>query len=326
MKRETGSQQMHAVMAIILYMLCSFATLDAVEIHVGPSVSQGSILTVAIEPNRDLLSIFDSAAGLQSVAVELIAPNGNTHSRTEAFMIDDAAGIWFALLGISSTAAAGPYTVRVRFLSDRFGVEERTSIEVYPSAYSEMRIALGRNLTSLLTEPDQQRLEEARELQRILHTVRSSAVYHTDVFVMPVEARRISAQFGDRRTYEYADGRESTSVHWGVDFAAATGTDAAAAGAGRVVLSRDRILSGRTVIIEHLPGVYTLYYHLDSLAVSENQMVNAGDLIGEVGMTGLATGPHLHWELRVAGQAVAPLRFLEEPLLDTAEYMGTMSP
>ncbi|TVQ24165.1 MAG: M23 family metallopeptidase [Spirochaetaceae bacterium] len=326
MKRETGSRQKRAVTAIALCLIFSLASLGAIEVHVDQSVSQGSILTVAIEPNRDLLSIFESSSGLRSVEVELIAPNGNTHSRTEAFMIDDAPGMWFALLGVSSTAATGPYTVRVRFLSDRFGVEERKSVDVYPGVYSEMRIALGRSLTSLLTEPDQQRLDEARELQRILFTVRSSAVYHTDVFVMPVEARRISAQFGDRRTYEYADGRESTSVHWGVDFAAATGTEAAAAGAGRVVLSRDRILSGRTVIIEHLPGVYTLYYHLDSLAVSENQMVNAGDLIGEVGMTGLATGPHLHWELRVAGQAVAPLRFLEEPLLDTAEYMGTMSP
>jgi murein DD-endopeptidase MepM/ murein hydrolase activator NlpD len=83
-----------------------------------------------------------------------------------------------------------------------------------------------------------------------------------------------------------------------------------AAGAGRVALAENRISTGWSVVIEHLPGLYSLYYHMDSLAVKAGQMVKQGEEIGKSGATGLATGPHLHWEMRLNGSPVNPDMFL----------------
>ena len=69
------------------------------------------------------------------------------------------------------------------------------------------------------------------------------------------------------------------------------------------------------MVIEHMPGLYSLYYHLDSMNVKVGDMVKAGDMVGLSGSTGLATGPHLHWEVRLNGEAVNPDFFTEKSFL-----------
>jgi murein DD-endopeptidase MepM/ murein hydrolase activator NlpD len=76
------------------------------------------------------------------------------------------------------------------------------------------------------------------------------------------------------------DGSESSSVHFGRDLWAETGTPVLAAGRGRVVLAAERFLTGNTIVLEHLPGVYTMYYHMDSMDVRIGQMVEQGTRIG----------------------------------------------
>ncbi|MCL2609977.1 MAG: M23 family metallopeptidase, partial [Treponema sp.] len=127
-----------------------------------------------------------------------------------------------------------------------------------------------------------------------------------------------------RRVFVNADGRRSTSIHAGVDIRSATGTEVFSSGAGRVALARERIVSGNTVIVEHLPGIFSLYYHLDSLAVKEGQTVARGALVGRSGSTGLSTGPHLHWEIRVFGENTDPDAFLARPLIDREAILGML--
>ena len=86
-------------------------------------------------------------------------------------------------------------------------------------------------------------------------------------------------------------------------------------------MARSRIVTGDTVVIEHLPGVYSLYYHLDEIFVEEGEEIAVEALIGTVGSTGLATGPHLHWEIRVAGVPVSPEDATKQALL-----FGTPAP
>ena len=74
------------------------------------------------------------------------------------------------------------------------------------------------------------------------------------------------------------------------------------------------------MVIEHLPGVFSLYYHLQDIEVKEGQRLFQGQRIGTVGMTGLATGPHLHWELRVSGVAVEPDFFVGRPMIERAVF------
>ena len=70
--------------------------------------------------------------------------------------------------------------------------------------------------------------------------------------------------------------------------------------------------TGWSVVIEHLPGLYSLYYHMSELKVKEGDIVKEGQLIGLSGATGLATGPHLHWEMRLNMAAVNPDFFTED--------------
>ena len=67
--------------------------------------------------------------------------------------------------------------------------------------------------------------------------------------------------------------------------------------------------------------MYTLYYHLNSIEVTVGEIVNGGDRIGTVGATGMVTGPHLHWELRIAGVAADPEGIIGTPILDKAEAL-----
>ena len=150
------------------------------------------------------------------------------------------------------------------------------------------------------------------KLDTILETVIPDDVYTTKKFICPTTSTRYTAFFGDRRVYEYTNGKSSTSLHYGNDYGVPVGTDVAACADGKVVMSENRISTGNSIVIEHLPGLYSLYYHLDSSNVTEGQMVKQGDLIGKSGCTGLATGPHLHWEMRLNMCAVRPEYFMND--------------
>lgn len=123
----------------------------------------------------------------------------------------------------------------------------------------------------------------------------------------PVDFRRISSRFTKERFHPVL-GRKRP--HQGVDYAAASGTPIKASGDGRLVFRGRKGGYGNTVIIEHAGGHYsTLYAHLSKFAsaVKQGDRVTQGDTIGYVGATGLATGPHLHYEFRVDGVHKDPL-------------------
>ena len=109
---------------------------------------------------------------------------------------------------------------------------------------------------------------------------------------------RIHPIFGDRR------------LHTGLDFRASTGTPLAAAAPGEVVFAGWRGGYGNCTIIDHGGGVATLYAHQSAIRVKEGQEVKRGQVIGAAGSTGFATGPHLHFEVRLRGTPVDPLPYL----------------
>jgi hypothetical protein len=121
----------------------------------------------------------------------------------------------------------------------------------------------------------------------------------------------VNSPFGQRRAYNQEPPYE---VHTGVDLAASAGTPVYAPAAGRVVWAQPLRLRGNTVIIDHGAGVFTLYAHLSAYRVAAGQAVAPGDLIALVGSTGNALGPHLHWEVIAAGEAVLPQEWLARAL------------
>jgi murein DD-endopeptidase MepM/ murein hydrolase activator NlpD len=115
----------------------------------------------------------------------------------------------------------------------------------------------------------------------------------------------IRAPIGDRF------GPRGNGFHPGIDYPAPTGTPVRAAGRGSVAFAGwDSGGYGRLVVIAHPRGVRSMYAHLSRIAVGVGQSVSAGSLVGAVGSTGLATGPHLHFELRLGTAAIDPLTAL----------------
>ncbi|MFP4373201.1 MAG: M23 family metallopeptidase [Spirochaetaceae bacterium] len=223
---------------------------------------------------------------------------------------------WVCMTGISTTLQPGPYQVSVVLGSGSGTVEVDRELEVVERDFLREIIPLNRELTRIRSEPNERRAEEAERMWSLISEFRPESVYHSGPFVIPVSGGRRTSHFGDRRTYRYVDGASADAVHWGIDIAAPTGTPVRAGGAGRVVMVADRVISGNTVVIEHLPGVYGLHYHLDETEVAVGETVSAEDVIGTVGATGLATGPHLHWEVRVSRVPIEPEVLLSSGLID----------
>ena len=173
-------------------------------------------------------------------------------------------------------------------------------------------IVLDARNTGIRKDVSPERRAQSEKLNKILETVTPQDVYTLKPFTIPVDSKRITSGFGDRRVFEYTDKKTSTSLHYGIDYGVPTGTPVHSCAEGKVVLAENRISTGWSVVIEHLPGLYSLYYHLDSLGVHEGQYVKQGERLGLSGATGLATGPHLHWEVRLNMGAVNPEFFLKE--------------
>ncbi|MGD8399831.1 MAG: M23 family metallopeptidase [Bacillota bacterium] len=120
-------------------------------------------------------------------------------------------------------------------------------------------------------------------------------------FIMPLKGKKTS-DFGLIR---YVNNIEH-GRHSGWDLAGATGTPVAAMNRGRVVFAGKLYASGNTVIIHHGLDLYTSYAHLSKISVKKGSMIKKGQIVGKVGMTGLATGPHLHLTVRVGETPVDP--------------------
>ncbi len=129
------------------------------------------------------------------------------------------------------------------------------------------------------------------------------------LFGVPIPGAPITSGFGPRIDPFYGDVR----VHTGIDFGAPTGTPIHASAGGTVIVAGVVSGYGNCTIIDDGSGFATLYGHQSALLVHPGQKVIAGEVIGLVGMTGFATGPHLHFEIRVNGTPVDPMPFLALP-------------
>jgi murein DD-endopeptidase MepM/ murein hydrolase activator NlpD len=122
----------------------------------------------------------------------------------------------------------------------------------------------------------------------------------------PVDFRRISSTFQRERDHPVLGKKRP---HRGVDYAASTGTPIKAAGDGKVIFRGSKGGYGNTVVLQHGGNITTLYAHMSSYrkGVTSGSRVKQGQIIGYVGKTGMATGPHLHYEFRINGAHRNPL-------------------
>jgi len=156
-------------------------------------------------------------------------------------------------------------------------------------------------------QDDSEILREQKDVRQALKVLDMDRHNWQQGFELPLEGR-ISGHFGNQRIFNGVP----KSPHSGTDIAAPSGTPVKAAAPGKVLLSGGNYFySGNMVILDHGTGLQTIYAHLQKATVKEGEEVKAGEVIGLVGQTGRATGPHLHW-----GASLDNVRFRPHSLLD----------
>jgi murein DD-endopeptidase MepM/ murein hydrolase activator NlpD len=150
------------------------------------------------------------------------------------------------------------------------------------------------------------KLEQEQVKQALAENSRLKLWHST--FMEPVNGKRTGI-FGSVRVMN----GKPRNPHNGEDIGAPMGTDVAASNDGVVRLTVDHIFSGRGIYVDHGLGFYTMYFHLSEVLVKDGDLVIAGQIIGKVGATGRATGPHLHWGVKLNGARVNPYTLLDLP-------------
>lgn len=139
-------------------------------------------------------------------------------------------------------------------------------------------------------------------------------------FVEPVNGKRTGI-FGSVRIMN----GQARSPHNGEDIGAPIGTDVAVTNDGIVRITVDHLLSGRGIYVDHGLGFYSMYFHLSEVLVKDGDLVRAGQIIGKVGATGRATGPHLHWGVKLNGARVNPYALLDLPFKNGSSPATTVA-
>lgn len=216
-------------------------------------------------------------------------------------MPPSVSGFW-TVLGVGADASTGSYPVDIA-VRDGAGAavaQLNATVVVYDAGYPVEYITLPPDASALL-DPNLSAQEAATRAQVFASPTRDRL--WAGPFIYPVGGP-ISSGYGIGRSY---NGGPVSGFHHGTDFPVDEGTPIAAANAGLIAFAAALPVRGTSVIIDHGGGVFSGYHHLSSATVQVGQLVAKGDLIGYSGATGLATGPHLHWEVVVNGVEVDPV-------------------
>jgi murein DD-endopeptidase MepM/ murein hydrolase activator NlpD len=185
------------------------------------------------------------------------------------------------------------------------------TITVKSRQFVVQRLTLPPGLVDLDAETTRRAETEADRLRTLYRTITPERLWRGR-FIAPVSGAGPGEGFGARRVIN----GKPRAPHSGLDYAAEPGTAVVAANAGRVALVADFFFPGRLVVLDHGLGLYTLYFHLQRALVGEGDGVDRGQPIGEVGATGRATGPHLHFGVHIGAARVDPAALLGLGLAD----------
>ena len=224
--------------------------------------------------------------------------------------VTQQSGQWTALVGIPLAAAPGAASLKVK----RQGSSESVvNFQIKPFRYAEQRLKVAPGHVDLSTDDTARYERERTHLAQVIATfteVQPEALR----FLQPNSGRR-SSSFGLRRIFN----GQPRNPHSGMDIAAAQGAPVLAAASGVVIDTGEYFFNGNTVWLDHGSGLLTMYCHLSEIDVKAGDRVSAGALVGKVGATGRATGPHLHWSVSLNRAMVDPALFLEAAAADVTK-------
>jgi len=263
------------------------AGLQTIRVHPVPW-TQGDTVSIYLETESDT------------------APLGRLGDQTLQFAPHDAG--FAALVGIDAFTEPGLYTLQIE-TADAAGERQlfEQPVAVRSAGFLTQTITLPETMSALL-DP-QVRAREDAFLAPFFEQFTPTR-YWEGLWQRPVSTTVVTAGYGGARSY---NGGPFDIYHTGIDFGGTTGTQIVAPANGIVVFSGPLQLRGNSVLIDHGLGVVTGYYHLDQITVAVGDAVVPGQVIGYGGSTGLSTGPHLHWDVRVRNVPVNGDQWLREP-------------
>jgi murein DD-endopeptidase MepM/ murein hydrolase activator NlpD len=211
-----------------------------------------------------------------------------------------------ALIGLAAMTDPGVYTLVVTATEMNGSVTTFSQrLLVSDGEYGNEEIVVSDDIAVAMTP--EVVLKETALLDRLFSAQTESRLWE-GYLGLPTTGE-ISSVFGTRRTYNIPN---ASLYHTGTDFWNSTGTPVLSPAPGVVVFSEPLVVRGNVIILDHGWGVMTGYWHLSASFVNVGDTVSQGQHIGDIGNTGLSTGPHLHWEMRVGGQPVDGLQWIRE--------------
>ena len=212
------------------------------------------------------------------------------------------------LLGIDMQDSPGLHELRITVTSQQATHTLNYSVLVEAEDYSVQRLTLPKNKVDLDRATLKRVKAEQKQLTEIFRPIGPHPLWN-GAFISPLEGR-VTGVFGSRRIIN----GQPRNPHSGEDIAAPKGTEVVAMNAGIVRLTIDHFFTGKGVVIDHGVGLYSMYFHLSEVSVSKGQSVKKRQPIGKVGATGRATGPHLHWGVRLNGSRINPYSLAKLPV------------
>jgi murein DD-endopeptidase MepM/ murein hydrolase activator NlpD len=268
-----------------------------------------------------LVAIFASTASAQQCTVkpasiplgqtvrlrcEIPAATARLNGRTVRLFKQER-GDWQGLMPVAAADAPGTYPIE--FLAEDGTTLASVSLTIRKTNFPSQNVTLAPQIEALHSTT-----EEMQTLTTFRDSV-SDVKYWKDPLVAPLPGCVISP-FGVKRLH---NGKATGEFHMGIDQRGAEGTPILAVAAGMVRIVQPFNVLGGTVAIDHGQGLETMYLHMSKLNVEAGAHVSKDDVIGYVGATGRANGPHLHWVVYVNGVPVNPQQWVTLKLCDSAK-------
>jgi murein DD-endopeptidase MepM/ murein hydrolase activator NlpD len=278
----------------------SIPTAQAVDGHY--SGKQGQILVVKVLAEGGVTGVEGTFLG-RSLS---FFPETRTEER-RGFVgllgidLQDEPGIHELTVKVQAGEQSQTLTYRVQVLREKFHVE---------------RLTLPKNKVDLDEKSLARWQAEQAQVKEMLANDSRTKFWQAG-FVEPVSGKRTGI-FGSVRIMN----GQARNPHNGEDIGAPLGTEVVATNDGIVRLTVDHVFSGKGVFLDHGLGLYSMYFHLSEVLVKDGDVVKAGEIVGKVGATGRATGPHLHWGVKLNGARVNPYALLDLPFKGSVQSAG----
>jgi Peptidase family M23 len=277
-----------------------FALLAALVFTVPLSAMDNKDIKVQIIPEK--ITQGDAILLMLSCPDPTQSIMGKWRGKSFFFYREKSRPVFSSLIGIDLDEVPGEKTIILN-IADAKGDSSKMPIKftVSKKDFPVQRLTLPSNMVFLSPDSLARVKREKTSVDRLWDLPAIEKKWKR-TFIMPVRGKVLSP-FGVRRFINNAP----RSPHTGIDLRAKAGTPVLASSDGTVAMTSELFFAGKAVFLDHGMGIITMYFHLSEVRVKEGEKVAQGQILGRVGQTGRASGPHLHWGIRIHGSRIDPL-------------------